>query len=246
MPRSPKAHALPREILCGILFGVLALCGAHANEKLTLSTGMDEPYNVHNVISPTSARWEWLRIISPLDAIARLRSRRRTALTNRRNSTGANATDTNSTGAIATNGTSGNSTMPKPGNETMPKHFVVLTVTMPYSKVREDSNSDDFSNVCACRAHTDSRYASGCRRWQHEQAEFDTAKQEKYKAAMASAARTTADKVGIMSITEKKRRQAASINVETAVRLCVRNHSFALALKRVPVFADHRRQCCGR
>lgn len=63
--------------------------------------------------------------------------------------------DTNSTsgstGANATNST---------GNSTMPKHFVVLTVTMPYTKVREDSKNVDFSSVFACRrAHTDSRYA---------------------------------------------------------------------------------------
>jgi hypothetical protein len=72
MPRSPKAHALPREILCGILLGVLALSGAHANEveKLMHRDGMEEPYNV---ISPTRAPWEWRQILSPLDPIARLR-----------------------------------------------------------------------------------------------------------------------------------------------------------------------------
>ena len=74
MPRSPKAHALPQGILCGILLGVLALSGgAHAKnevEKLTHSAGMEEPYTV---ISPTRAPWEWRRILSPLGATARLR-----------------------------------------------------------------------------------------------------------------------------------------------------------------------------
>jgi hypothetical protein len=188
MPRSIKAHALPREILCGILLQILL--GVHAGANAT------------------------------------------------------NATSGNSTGAVAPL-TTAPSTTPPP-NATMPNHFVVLTVTMPYSKVREDTGyNDDLSSVCACsRAHTDSRYASGCRRWKHGQAEFDTAKQDKYKAAMASAARTTADEVGIVSITEKRRR-AGSSDVQTRVRLCVRNHSFVLALKCVPVFADHRRRCRG-
>lgn len=61
----------------------------------------------------------------------------------------------------------------------------------------------------------------------HGQAEFDTAKQDKYKAAMASAARTTVDKVGILSITEKRRR-AGSSDIQTGVRLlCAKSLVYA-------------------
>jgi len=61
------------------------------------------------------------------------------------------------------------------------KHFVTLTVTLPYTK-----------------------------------AEFDTAKQDKYKTAVASAAGTIAANIEI-SITEKRRR-AGSVAVDTKIR----------------------------
>ena len=63
------------------------------------------------------------------------------------------------------------------------KHFVTLTVTMPYTK-----------------------------------AEFDQDKQDKYKAAVASAAGTDPANVEILGVTEVRRR-AGSIQVETKVRL---------------------------
>jgi hypothetical protein len=53
------------------------------------------------------------------------------------------------------------------------------------------------------------------------QAEFDTAKQDKYKTAVASAAGTIAANIEIEAITEKRRR-AGSVNVQTKVRLRVR------------------------
>jgi hypothetical protein len=115
-------------------------------------------------------------------------------------------------------------------------HAQSLCGSYGYNAVQQGEgaqHNDDLSSVCACsRAHTDSKYASGCRRWKHGQAEFDTAKQDKYKAAMASAARTTADKVGIVSIIEKRRR-AGSSDVQTRVRPCMQNHSFVLALNEV-------------
>jgi hypothetical protein len=53
------------------------------------------------------------------------------------------------------------------------------------------------------------------------QAEFDTAKQDKYKTAVASAAGTIAANIEIEAITEKRCR-AGSVNVQTKVRLRVR------------------------
>ena len=47
---------------------------------------------------------------------------------------------------------------------------------------------------------------------------FDTAKQEKYKKAVASAAGTVTANVDIVSISEARRR-AGSVKVETKVRL---------------------------
>jgi hypothetical protein len=61
------------------------------------------------------------------------------------------------------------------------KHFVMLTVTLPYTK-----------------------------------ADFDQAKQEKYKAAMAATAGTSVANVVIEMITEKRRR-AGSVDVKTKV-----------------------------
>ena len=52
------------------------------------------------------------------------------------------------------------------------------------------------------------------------QAEFDTAKQDKYKTAVASAAGTIAANIEI-SITDKRRR-AGSVAVDTKVKLRVR------------------------
>lgn len=51
----------------------------------------------------------------------------------------------------------------------------------------------------------------------YSKAEFDPAKQDKYKAAVASAAGTIAANVDILSITEERRR-AGSINIETKIR----------------------------
>ena len=61
------------------------------------------------------------------------------------------------------------------------KHFVTMTVSLPYTKD-----------------------------------EFDTAKQDKYKAAVASSAGTRPANVVIISITEERRR-AGSVKVETKV-----------------------------
>ena len=61
------------------------------------------------------------------------------------------------------------------------KHFVMLTITLPYTK-----------------------------------ADFDQAKQEKYKAAMAATAGTSLANVVIEMITEK-RRSAGSVDVKTKV-----------------------------
>ena len=52
------------------------------------------------------------------------------------------------------------------------------------------------------------------------QAEFDTAKQDKYKVAVANAAGTTAANVEILSITDGRRR-AGSVKVETKVTVLV-------------------------
>ena len=75
------------------------------------------------------------------------------------------------------------------------------------------------------------------------QAEFDKVRQDRYKAALASAAGTRAGNVDILAITEGRRR-AGSVKVETKVRLCVRKHenrdSSTPALKRDPVLADPR------
>jgi hypothetical protein len=62
------------------------------------------------------------------------------------------------------------------------KHFVTLSVTMPYSK-----------------------------------AEFDTAKQDNYKSAMADTAGTSASNVDILQIKESRRR-ADSVDVKTQIR----------------------------
>ncbi len=51
----------------------------------------------------------------------------------------------------------------------------------------------------------------------YSKAEFDLAKQEKYKDAVASAAGTVAANVDILSVTEGRRR-AGSINIETKLR----------------------------
>ncbi len=61
------------------------------------------------------------------------------------------------------------------------KHFVMLTVTLPYTK-----------------------------------ADFDQAKQDKYKTAMAATAGTSYTNVDIKKVTEKRRR-AGSVDVETVV-----------------------------
>ena len=61
--------------------------------------------------------------------------------------------------------------------------------------------------------------ASSCSSSFYSKADFDQAKQDKYKAAVANAAGTTADKVDILSITEGRR-----LKVETKVsRLRARN-----------------------
>ena len=52
------------------------------------------------------------------------------------------------------------------------------------------------------------------------QAEFDKVRQDRYKAALASAAGTRAGNVDILAITEGRRR-AERVKVETRVRLCV-------------------------
>jgi len=51
----------------------------------------------------------------------------------------------------------------------------------------------------------------------YSKAEFDTAKQDKYKEALANTAGTTAANVEILSITEGRRR-AGSVKVETKIR----------------------------
>ncbi len=61
-----------------------------------------------------------------------------------------------------------------------------------------------------------------CRRTYPSKAEFDQAKQDKYKEAVAIAAGTTAANVEILSITDGRRR-AGSVKVETKVS---RQYSF--------------------
>jgi hypothetical protein len=56
---------------------------------------------------------------------------------------------------------------------------------------------------------------SSCRSF-YSKAEFDQAKQDKYKTAVANPAGTTAANVDILSITEGRRR-AGSVKVETKV-----------------------------
>jgi len=52
----------------------------------------------------------------------------------------------------------------------------------------------------------------------YSKADFDSAKQDKYKAAMAAAAGTSADNVDVVSVTETTaQRRAGSIDVETKV-----------------------------
>jgi hypothetical protein len=52
----------------------------------------------------------------------------------------------------------------------------------------------------------------------YTRAEFDADKQNKFKEAMASAARVPAGNVDIVSINEGRRRQAKSVTVETKLR----------------------------
>ena len=52
----------------------------------------------------------------------------------------------------------------------------------------------------------------------YTRAEFDADKQNKFKEAMASAARVPPGNVDIVSITEGRRRQAKSVTVETKLR----------------------------
>ena len=52
----------------------------------------------------------------------------------------------------------------------------------------------------------------------YTKAEFDADKQNKFKEAMASAARVPPGNVDIVSITEGRRRQAKSVTVETKLR----------------------------
>ena len=73
--------------------------------------------------------------------------------------------------------------------------------------------------------------ASSCSSSSYSKADFDQAKQNKYKAAIANAAGTTADKVDILSITEGRRR-AGSVKVETKVSRLRACDSFP-ALSRV-------------
>ncbi len=60
------------------------------------------------------------------------------------------------------------------------------------------------------------------------QAEFDKVRQDRYKAALASAAGTRAGNVDILAITEGRRR-AGSVKVETKVRV-----SLSLSLSPAP------------
>ena len=64
----------------------------------------------------------------------------------------------------------------------------------------------------------------------YSKAEFDAAKQDAYKAALANAAGTVAANVDILSITEKRRR-VGSVDVQTKVSTHDRMYSKGLLCK---------------
>ena len=93
--------------------------------------------------------------------------------------------------------------------------FVTLTVVMPYSKVcvcacaRVCVRACVRACVCLCSLTVTTPYTK---------AEFGTAEQGKYKAAVAAAARTAAANVDILSVTDtESQRRAGSVEVETKV-----------------------------
>jgi len=117
----------------------------------------------------------------------------------------------------ATPPTAAPATTPAPA-ATDTQHFVTMTVTMPYSKVSQGRQLHErrvrvYTTPASCWSMNESVCVAS-------QAEFDTAKQDKYKVAVANAAGTTAANVEILSITDGRRR-AGSVKVETKVTVLV-------------------------